>query len=114
MSKRLDKGNRYGTSAASIRMRCARLLVQASLSLWGRPIPLYQLGTGAYLEREALQVLSRHRTGARVALQQRPVFLRDRSIVYKRRGGNQSSSSIGAAISIGAASSFDHQQAKDV
>ena len=60
-------------------------------------------GPRASLEKETLQVLSRHRTGARVALQQRPVFLRDRSIVCKRRGGNQSSSSIGAAISIGAA-----------
>ena len=39
----------------------------------GQAIPLSQrLGTGASLERETLQVLSRHRAGARVALQQLP------------------------------------------
>jgi hypothetical protein len=60
------------------------------------------------LAQETLQALSRHRTGARVALQQRPILLRDRSIVCKRRGGNQPerepylSSSICTAISIGA------------
>jgi len=32
--------NRYcGSFAASVRMRCARLLSEMSLSLWGRPIP---------------------------------------------------------------------------
>ena|SRR5882672_8687732 len=54
-------------------MRCARLLVQASLSLWGSPIPPFSTtGDWSAARKRTLQVLSRHRAGARVALQQAP------------------------------------------
>ena len=59
-------------------------------------------GPRASLAQETLQALSHHRAGARVALQHYLILLRDGSIVRKRRSGNQPSSSICAAISIGA------------
>ena len=47
-----------GSFAASVRMRCARLLSEMSLSLWGRPIPPSQeLGV---LEHLSFKKCSRH------------------------------------------------------
>src|SRR5215813_13323163 len=69
----------FGSFAASIRMRCARLFFSMSLSLWGSPIPFLLIRDGASLKSETLPVLSRHRTGARVALQHCPVLPHDGS-----------------------------------